>query len=50
MRHMTLQDGGRLIVEAFALVQAGKMTTKQYSAIFFQVAEDTTAHPVRRIG
>ena len=50
MRHMTLEDGGRLIREAFELMQAGKMTAKEYSVIFFRVGEDTTAHPVRWAG
>ena len=50
MRHMTLEDGQRAIAAAFALLQAGKMTAREYSVIFFRVGEDTTAHPVRRAG
>jgi len=47
---MTLEDGGRLIREAFALLTAGRLTAKEYSVIVFRVADDTTAHPVRRAG
>jgi len=47
---MTLEDGGRLIREAFALLTAGRLTAKEYSEIYFSVTEATTAHPVRRAG
>lgn len=50
MQRMTLEDGQRAIAAAFALLQTGKLTAKEYSVIYFSVTEATTAHPVRRAG